>query len=190
MIQRAVTLLIVSGLALGQTINKGGSDRPLETSRCHLFIDNENIWTLEMVQSGGGDRIPILNIITLTKGEWDLRPEHIQIYNKKGKKAEIKKFSMDTGIPDEPYLMDYLKVLGNSFIGLDLKGDFGDFAEPSRIAIDLGEQRFELQSTDCLQFDNIAEKINGVNVDSPNIKEDFYVLKIEHTGKKQPKPRR
>lgn len=180
----SVVLLLFTS-AWGQSKDKA----PPETSRCHIFIDNENIWTLEMVQSGSGERVPILNIVTLTAGKWDLRPGQIQIYNKQGKKTEIKKFSMDTGVPDEPYITEYLKVLGNSFIGIDLKANFEDFAEPSRVFIDLGDQRFELQPMDCLQFDMVAEKINNVNFDSPNVKEDFYILKIEHIGKKGPKPK-
>ena len=162
--------------------------KKVEQSRCHCFIDYENIWTFEMVQSQGGKRVPILNIITFTPGEWDLKPSQIHIMNGKNKEARIQKFSMDTGIPEEPYLSSSLEVRGNGFIGLDLIGDFDEFGEPSRVMIDLGENRFELKPMDCMEFDMLAEQINKVNVDSPKVKDDFDVLKLEQLGAKTPRP--
>lgn len=185
MIHFGLLLLSAAATLALQQPSKG----PPDASRCHVFIDTENIWTLEMVQDANQERTPILNIITLSSGEWDFRPAQIHVFNKREKKAELKRFSMDTGVPDEPYLTDYVKVLGNSFIGLDLQGKFEEFAEPARVLIDLGDYRFELQPIDCLEFETLAEKINNVNFDSPNVKEDFHLLKIEHLGKKGPRPR-
>jgi hypothetical protein len=163
-----------------------------ESSRCHVFVDYENIWTLEMVETRSGERVPILNIITFTSGEWELRPQQIHIYNNRGREARIDRFSIDTGIADEPYLTPVLRVLANSFIGVDLVGRFRGFEEPQRVTIDLGEHRFELVPIPCLEYDTLAEKINGVNFDSPNIREDFAVLRLEPMGKRAalPKPRR
>ncbi|MFB3903842.1 MAG: hypothetical protein ACE15E_10345 [Acidobacteriota bacterium] len=160
-----------------------------EQSRCHCFIDYENIWTFEMVQSQEGKRVPILNIITFTPGQWELRPNQVHIVNKKNKEARVEKFSMDTGIAEEPYISNTLKVLGNGFIGVDLLGNYDDFGEPTKVSIDLGEQRFNLQPMDCLEFEMLAEQINKINVDSPKLKEDFDVLKIEPRGAKSPRPR-
>lgn len=165
------------------------ADTAPASSRCHIFVDYENIWTLEMVQDSDGKRIPILNVITFQEGEQDLRPRQIHLFNQKGKEAKVKKFSLDTGIPDEPYATNFIKVLERSFIGLDLKGNFDDFGEPSQVDIDLGELRFQLQATTCEEFEILAEKINNINVDSPDIKEDFYLLKIEPIGKKELRPK-
>jgi hypothetical protein len=163
--------------------------KPVDQSRCHCFIDYQNIWTFEMVRSQEGKRVPILNIITFTPGEWELRPNQVHIFNNKNKEARVEKFSMDTGIAEEPYISNSLKVLGNGFIGVDLIGNFDDFAEPSKVAIDLGDQRFDLQPMDCLDFEMLAEQINKINFDSPKVKEDFDVLKIEPRGTKAPRPR-
>jgi len=163
--------------------------KPLDQSRCHCFVDYENIWTFEMVQSQEGKRVPILNIITFTPGQWELRPTQVHIQNKKNKEARVEKFSMDTGIEDEPYISPTLKVLGNGFIGVDLIGNYEDFGEPTKVFIDLGEQRFDLQPMDCLEFEMLAEQINKINVDSPKVKDDFDVLKIEPKGSKAAKPR-
>lgn len=158
-----------------------------QASRCHAFVDNRNIWTFEIVEDSNRKIVPILNIITFTQGEWEFRPAQLHIRNQKGRGARIEKFSLDTGVPDEPYLMEYFRVLGNSFIGLELMGQFDDFAEPTEVAIDLGDFRFQLQPMDCLDFDMLAQKIDQVNIDSPDIGEDFYVLKIEYIGRKGPR---
>ena len=159
-----------------------------EASRCHVFIDDENIWTLEMVQDGDHRRVPIMNIITLTRGKWEFRPPQVRVLNTKGKEAQVKKFSLDTGVPDEPYRTEFMTVQGNAFIGLDLMGDFEDFGEPSQVIIDLGKNRFTLQPMECLEYEALTEKVNNINIDSPNIREDFEVLKISAAGTKTARP--
>ena len=162
--------------------------RAPEFSACHVFLDDQNIWTLETLQEPDGTTIPILNIITFSPGAWDFRPREVHIYNPENQEAMVEKFSMDTGVPGEPYLMEYLSVKGNSFIGLDLLGTFENFVEPARVVIDLGEDRFQLQVLDCLDFNALAEKIDQVNFDSPNIWEDYEVLQIEFLGEKSLRP--
>jgi hypothetical protein len=161
--------------------------QPPESSRCHVFIDDQNIWTLEILVQRSGAIVPIVNIITFSPGEWDFRPREIRLY-KGDQEARAQKFSMDTGVPDEPYTMEYLRVLGHSFIGLDLLGDFDDFAEPTQIVIDLGEDRFQLEPVECMDFETLAGKIDQINFNSPNLWDDFEVLQIEFMGQKMPLP--
>ena len=160
---------------------------PPESSRCHVFIDDQNIWTLEIIQDRGGEIVPIVNIITFSRGEWDFRPREIHFYNG-DQETRAEKFSMDTGVPGEPYLREYLRVLGNSSLGLDLLGEFDDFSEPTKIVIDLGEDRFQLEPLACMDFEALAGKIDQINFNSPNLWEDFEVLRIEFMGQKMPLP--
>lgn len=160
-----------------------------DPSRCHVFIDYDFIWTLEVVQSPAQSNVPILNIITFEDGTWDLRPDQIHLQSPSGQEAEIQRFSLDTGIEDEPYLTPYLKVQGDSFIGMDLEGDFQNFGELQRVYIDLGDSRFELQAVDCLDFEGIAERINQVNFDSPDVRQDYDVLQIDLLGRREARPR-
>jgi hypothetical protein len=176
--------LLVFGWQAAATGQPQPAGKKVDRSRCHIFVDYQNIWTLEMVQSQEGKRVPILNIITFTEGQWEFKPPQIKILNRKGRAAQIKKFSIDTGIAEEPYETPTLKVLGNGFIGVDLIGDFDDFGEPTQVVIDLGDVRFELEPMECLEFDMLAEQINKVNFDSPQVREDFDVLKIPHLGKR------
>ena len=124
-----------------------------ESSRCHVFIDDQNIWTLEIIQDRGGEIVPIVNIITFSRGEWDFRPREIHFYNG-DQETRAEKFSMDTGVPGEPYLMEYLRVLGNSF---SRSGPVGRnstifFRTHKKIVIDLGEDRFQLEPLACMDF--------------------------------------
>lgn len=155
------------------------------TSPCHIFIDDQNIWTLEILENDSRDIIPILNIITFSQGQWDFRPTQIHIYNEIGQEARVEQFSLDTGVAEEPFITQFLKVRGKSFIGVDLVGNFTDFGNPPRISVDLEEERFQLQPVECREFDTMAEKIDKLNVDSPNIWDDFDVLRIKFIGNRE-----
>jgi hypothetical protein len=185
-------VILVAGLIIFTQSLLGAQpgQKKVEASRCHVFIDYENIWTFEMVQNDEGKGVPILNVITFTPGQWEMKPNQVHVVNGKNREARIERFSMDTGIAEEPYISNSLKVLGNGFIGIDLMGNFDDHAEPTKVFIDLGDQRFELLPMDCMQFDMLAEQINKINVDSPAVKDDFDVLKIQHQGTKVAKPKR
>ncbi len=163
---------------------------PPELSACHAFIDYDFIWTLEVTAGAGGSPIPILNIITFSNGEWDLRPEQIHLDKSRRREAEVEKFSIDTGVPGEPYVVQYLKVHGESFIGLDLKGDFEGYSELKEVSIDLGNNRFILERIDCLAFEALAQRINQVNFESPDLHQDYEVLKIELMGKREARRKR
>lgn len=157
----------------------------MDSSRCWVYSDYRNIWTLEMVE-GLDESIPILNIITFTDEEGPLRPEQIHIYNTRGLGAKVEKFAIDTGVDGDPYLTNYLKVLKNSFFGMDLKGTFSGFDEPDRVAIEFLAFEYSLQGVDCMDYEMLAERISHINLHSPDIREDFAILKIPHLGKKAP----
>lgn len=181
----AFALLTMSWISpLGAQPQEEAAQKPEQESFTHhIYIDYDFIWTIEMV-----GKTPVVNIITFGEGEWPLRPNQIRIYNQQGKRAKVEKFSMETGA--EPYVTPSFRVLGSSFIAIDLIGDFEDFSKPARIAIDLGRHRYELEPIEPLAFETLAQQINKINYDSPDIKEDYAILKIEHKGKRRLRPRR
>ena len=181
--------LVLAAPAAHAQLSPTDTTEPAESSACHAFVDFENIWTVELIRSRDEEITPILNIITFTKGEWDLRPDQIHIFNRKGKEARIKRFAMDTGVPGDAYKSNYLRVLGNSFIGVDLEGKLKDFPTSPRVTIDLAHHRYELQPLDCQAFDNLADRVNKINFNSPDIREDFDLIKIPHLGRRLPRPK-
>lgn len=186
-------LILLLPLLFTQTLSNAAQSLPEDSpaaSACHIFIDYQFIWTVEVIQDPAASQpIPILNIITLVEGQWDLRPSDIHLINTSGEEAEIDRFAVDTGVPGEPYHLHYLKVLGSSFIGMDLLGDFRGFSELSEVMIDLGESRFRLEPIDCLDFESTAHAINQINYESPDIRQDFEVLKIDLMGRREARRR-
>jgi len=182
--------IILGWLALGAVQTAAPAEPPkAEPTACHLFIDHQYIWTVEVLKDSAGKPAPILNIITFLEGQWDLRPPDIHLFNPNDVEAEIEKFAIDTGVPGDPYIVRYLKVHGDSFIGIDLMGDFEGFEKLSRVSIDLGETRFLLEPIDCLDFENTARQIDQINYDSPDIRQDFEVLGISYKGKREARRR-
>ena len=179
----AVFLVVLLVFAPGVLGAQGAE--PIPAATCFVFIDTQFIWTLEMVLNPYGRAIPILNIITLARGEWDFRPDQVILVNPEGRTAEVERFSMNTGVEDEPYLTNYLKVLGNSFIGVDLIGELEDFKELREAGIELGDNLFSLAPVHPAVFESLASKINQINVDSPDIREDYRVLGISFFGKRE-----
>ncbi|HSR50590.1 MAG TPA: hypothetical protein VLV83_07155 [Acidobacteriota bacterium] len=175
----ALAALLWAPAALTQ--NPGLPDS--KPSEHFVYIDHEFIFTFEMV-----DGIPVVNIITFAQGEWPLRPPQIRIFNEGGKRARVQEFSMDTGT--EPYRTPFFRVLGDSFIGIDLLGDFSAHQQPAQVQFDLGKFRYYFQPMDPLAFETLVQKINSVNFNSPDLREDFRVLEIELTGVRRIIPRR
>jgi hypothetical protein len=158
---------------------------PASAATCFVFIDTRFIWTLEIAETPDGRPVPILNIVTLDRGEWDFRPAQVNLINGEGRIADIKRFSINTGVDGEPYLTNYLKVLGNNFIGVDLTGDFEEFRQLREVRIELGENLFRLTPVHPVAYDSLASKINQINVASPDIREDFRVLGINFLGERE-----
>ena len=138
-----------------------------------------------MVLTPDNRPVPILNIITLTRGEWDFRPIQVDLVNMEGRIADIKRFSMNTGVDGEPYLTNYLNVLGNSFIGVDLVGDFEEFRQLSEVRIQLGKDLFSWPLCRHLNMSCWPPGSNQINVDSPDIREDYKILGIRHLGERE-----
>lgn len=152
---------------------------------CFVFIDAQFIWTLEVAETPDGRPVPILNIVTMDRGEWDFRPAQVSLVNGDGRIADIKRFSINTGVDGEPYLTNYLKVLGNNFIGVDLTGDFEEFRRLKEVRIELGKNLFRLTPVHPVAYESLAMKINQINVASPDIREDFKVLGINLLGERE-----
>lgn len=184
LIQRMPFFLICLLLVISPTFRAQAADSA-SAATCFVFIDTQFIWTLEIAETPDGRPVPILNIVTLDRGEWDFRPAQVSLVNGDGGIADIKRFSINTGVDGEPYLTNYLKVLGNNFIGVDLTGDFEDFRRLKEVRIELGKNLFRLTPVHPVAYESLASKINQINVASPDIREDFKVLGINLLGERE-----
>jgi hypothetical protein len=184
LIQRTPFILIYLLMLLSPFLRAQAVDSAAAAT-CFVFIDTQFIWTLEIAETPDGRPVPILNIVTMDRGEWDFRPAQVSLVNGEGRIADIKRFSINTGVDGEPYLTNYLKVLGNNFIGVDLTGDFEDFRRLKEVRIELGKNLFRLTPVHPVAYESLASKINQINVASPDIRDDFRVLGINLLGERE-----
>ena len=151
------------------------------TGRHFIYAQYDFILTFELV----GGQEAILNVVNLTDGTYFLRSPLFTLTDSEGGQVKVDKIVVETGNPSDPYLTSNMKILPNSFIGLVLKGAFGSVQKFKSVAVQMGNQRCILDSLSALQFDGTAEKINKMNFDSPDPREDFRVLRLDFFGRKE-----
>lgn len=131
---------------------------------------------------------PILNIVNFTDQTLPLRAQNILLVDDQGREVKVDRIILETGNPSDPYLTPIMKILPNSFIGLVLKGKFDAVKEFKSVAVQLGNTLFHLDPVSSPAFDGAVEKINRMNFDSPDVREDFRVVKMDFLGRKEPAP--
>jgi hypothetical protein len=67
-----------------------------------------------------------------------------------------------------------------------LQGDFGDERELLGVTIRVGEEDFRLVPLASFDFENLSLKVNRLNLDSPDFRDDWRVLKLEMIGTRAP----
>jgi hypothetical protein len=149
-----------------------------------IFLDQEFILTLELVRPG----IPIFNFINLGNGTFQLPAADIRIV------AGIKLFrpelfDVETSNRKDPLRIGAMKVRPHSSFGVTLKGNLEGVTEIDRVTVELGPNRFELQSISLPEFESLSRKIAQLNLISPDIREDFRVLELKSLGTRKQIPR-
>ncbi len=155
--------------------------QPLEKSAYFAFIDREYIFTLEVVKPG----VPIVNFVCMGDKQSSLLAKEIRI-TLENRKVVGKIFSVDTGDPKEPLITPLLRINPRSSFGVRLDGDFGDATEFYGVTVRLGSDDFKLVPLTSFDFENLALKINKLNLGSPDFDDDWRVLKIETLGTRVP----
>lgn len=159
-----------------------GSALAAEPSGKHfIYAQYDFILTFELT----GQQEAILNVVNFTERTYFVRPQHISLIDAKSNPIAIQKIVMETGNPSDPYKTSNMKILPNSFIGLVLQGDFIGVQQLKSASVQFGNTIYSLDSLSELQFNIAADKINKVNFDSPDVREDFRVVKLDFLGRKQ-----
>ncbi len=152
-------------------------------SQCLLFVDFDFIWTLEVVREQDKS-VPILNVISLQRGQWELEPAGIRLVRGK-KEFQVTDFSVDSGDPANPLITKYLGIRGPDSVGVDLVGDFGEVDALSEVAIELGKDRFILDALDCKNYDTMLDKLGRLQLGGGNQVNDFEALGIQLFGRRE-----
>ncbi len=175
-------ILLAAPLAAQTGPAPGGSGAGGETkaSKRHFaFVDFDFIFTLELVRPG----VPILNFVLPGKGNYFLKADDIRIL------AGIKLYrprlmEVDTGQARDSMRISGIQVHPHSSFGLTLLGDFAGVDAIDRVSIRMGSNQFQLEAIDGESFEVLARQVNRLNLLSPDIREDYRVLKILPRGRR------
>jgi hypothetical protein len=155
--------------------------KPLAKSPYWAFVDREYIFTIEMAKPG----IPILNFVSMINAESKLQAKNIQL-DLENRKCAAKSLAFETGQFQQSMLMSSITMKPRSSLGLRIECDLGATTELIGATIRIGDENFALASLNNYDFENLALKINRINLGSPDFSEDWRVLKLEMIGTRSP----
>lgn len=164
---------------------QGGAAPVLEKSAYLAFVDRDYIFTVEVVNPG----IVILNFVSMADTARTLPAKQIRI-KLETRTVPVRFFLVDTGDPKQPITTPSVTMRPRSSFGVRLQGDLGDARELSGVVIRLGDEEIKLAPLSSMVFENLVLKVNRINLNSPDFKEDWAVLKLEVIGSRAPAPRR
>jgi hypothetical protein len=185
-------LLLMAILVLGQEPPKplgpapaARSNQPLDKSPYFAFVDRDYIFTLEIVKPG----VPLLNFISMADQEHLLPAKEVRL-TLENRKAPGKYFMIDTANPREPVIVPSVRIRPKSSFGLRIQGEFGSDRELLGATVRIGEEDFKLVPLSSFDFENLVLKVNRLNLGSPDLDDDWRVLKLEEMGVREPVGRR
>jgi hypothetical protein len=159
--------------------------KPLDRSAYFAFVDRDYIFTIEMVKPG----IPLFNFISMSDEEKLLPAKEVRL-TLENRKAPGKFFMIDTGDPKQPVIVPSVRLRPKSSFGVRLQGDFDNAKDLMGVTVRCGGEDFALVPLSSFDFENLALKINRLNLGSPDLREDWRVLKLEAVGTRSPATRR
>jgi hypothetical protein len=143
------------------------------------------MFTVELVRPG----VPLFNFVSMADAAFQLSANQVRL-TLDIRKVPAKFFMVDTGNPKEPLIVPSLTVRPRSSFGVRLQGDFEGAKEIDGAAVRVGDDDFKLAPLTSFDFENLALKINRLNLDSPDISDDWRVLKLESVGSREKIKRR
>lgn len=178
-------LLSVMSLGLIQAASGGfaqtpGDSKPLEKSAYFAFVDREFIFTIEVVKPG----VPLFNFISLVDQEHNIQAKQVRL-SLENRKVPGKFFLVDTGDPKEPLIVPSVRMRPRSSFGVRLEGEFGAENELIGATVQIGSEDFKLAPLSSFDYEKLAMKVNRINLSSPDLREDWRVLKLEMLGTRE-----
>jgi len=176
--------LFVLFISLGQVSGSPQTSeqrKPLAKSPYLAFVDREYIFTIEIAKPG----IPILNFVSMVNAESKLQAKNIQL-NLENRKSAAKTLAFETGQFQQPMLLNSITMKPRSSLGLRIECDLGATTELNGATIRIGDENFTLVPLSNYDFENLALKINRINLGSPDFSEDWRILKFEMIGTRSP----
>ena len=155
--------------------------KSLEKSPYFAFVDREYIFTCEMVKPG----IPLFNFVSMAEKEAPLPAKQVQLAFEL-RKVQARFFVVDTGDPKQPITTPSLRIRPRSAFGIRLQGDFPNERDLHGVVVEFEGEDFKLVPLTSFDFENLALKVNRLNLGSPDFADDWRVLKLEVLGTREP----
>ena len=151
-----------------------------EKGACFAFVDRDYIFTVEVVSPG----VPLFNFVSMTDDEYHLNAGQVRL-TLGIRKAPAKFFVVDTGDPKEPLITPSLRMRPRSAFGVRLQGEFESAKEIFGATVRIGNEDLKLVPLSSFDFENLALKVNRLNLESPDFRDDWRVLKLEVMGSRE-----
>ena len=164
---------------------KSGGAADLEKSAYFAFVDRDFIFTVEMVNPG----VPLLNFVSMADEQKILSAKLVRL-SLENRKAPAQAFLVDTGDPKDPITIPSVTMRPRSSFGVRIQGDFGAEREVLGVTLRVGTEDFKLVPLTSLAFENLVIKVNRINLNSPDFRDDWQAVKLDVIGSRMPAPRR
>jgi len=151
-----------------------------DRSTCFAFVDRDYIFTVEIVKPG----VPLFNFVSMSDTEHHLNAGQVRL-TLETRRVPAKFFVVDTGDPKEPLITPSLHMRPRSAFGVRLQGEFEAAKEILGAAVQIGNENFKLVPLSSFEFENLALKVNRLNLGSPDFRDDWRVLKLEVMGSRE-----
>jgi hypothetical protein len=155
-----------------------------ESSSYFAYADREFIFTIEIINSG----VPILNFVSMSEEQRTLFANQIR-FEVGNRRIQGKLFQVDTGNPKEPLMTASFRIRPRSSFGAAVKGELEDAKEFASITLQIGSEVFKLVPLAGFDFENLVLKVNRINLDSPDFRDDWRILKLDYLGARSPAPK-
>jgi hypothetical protein len=159
--------------------------KPLERSAFLAFVDRDFIFTVEVVKPG----VPLFNFVSMSDKEFNLLAKNVRL-TLENRKVPGLFFLVDTGNPKEPMIVPSVHMRPRSSFGVRLQGEFGQEKELLGATVRIGDEDLKLVPLASFDFENLALKVNRINLESPDFRDDWAILKLEVIGTRGPAARR
>jgi hypothetical protein len=156
-------------------------NQPLEKSAYFAFADREYIFTIEIVEPG----VPILNFVSMTDKDINLLAKNIRLALE-NRTITANVISIEAGDFQQPIARSALTMHPRSSFGVRIDGDLGPIKELFGATIRLGVEDFKLVPLKSYDFEALVQKVNRINLESPDFSEDLQVLRLQTLGTRSP----
>jgi hypothetical protein len=155
---------------------------PLEKSRYFAFLDQDYIFTIEVVKPG----VPLLNFVAMADQDISLAAKNVRL-TLENRKTAGRFFAVETGdYSKQPMVVPSLTIHPRSSFGVRLEGDFEGTQELLGVTIRLGSEDLKLVPLSKPDFELFVMKVNRLNLGSPDFSDDRRVLQLKFMGTRTP----